>query len=69
MFNFRIKKNNFPKILEKEWNTLKNNLLIKEINLDEYTKIYSNKLFCNNSHIQAPGYYLNQDDVKYLKLF
>ena len=69
MFNFRIKKNNFTKILEKEWNTLKNNLLIKEINLDEYTKIYSNKLFCNNSHIQAPGYYLNQDDVKYLKVF
>ena len=69
MFNSRIKKTNFSKTLEKEWNTLKNNLLIKEINLDEYTKIYSNKFFFNNSHIQAPGYYLNQHDVKYLKLF
>ena len=54
--------------LKNKWDYLKTNLKIKEISFNEYTDIYANQIFSNYSHIQTPGYYLEEDDVMYLKL-
>ena len=52
----------------KKFNRKKNKLIVDEIDLYEYKKIYEKLNFANLSHIQTPGYYLNRNYSYYLKI-
>lgn len=61
IFNFKRKNNYKDKSFLRE-------LKIEQINLNQYTEIYNNNVFQNNSHIQSPGYYLDDEHTKYIKI-
>ena len=61
IFNFKRKNNYKDKSFLRE-------LKIEQINLNQYTEIYNNNVFQNNSHIQSPGYYLDDKHTKYIKI-
>ena len=46
-----------------------NKVIVEEVSLYEYKKLYEKLNFSNISHIQTPGYYINKNDSYYLKLY
>ena len=58
----------YLKRLFKKDNIHGNNLQIYEIELIEYQNIFNSNKFFNISHIQSPGYYLNNEKKYYLKI-
>ena len=46
----------------------KEKFIIQEIDLDEYSRIFKNLDFLNLSHIQTPGYFLEDEKIIYLKV-
>ena len=66
--NFKIK---FLKNLKKKdykYKNFLNKAQVNEINFSEYLQIFKNNKFREFSHTQSPGYYLANDDAKYLKV-
>ena len=55
-------------IINKKIKQKKNRLIVDEIDLYEYKKIYEKLNFVNLSHIQTPGYYLKKNYSYYLKI-
>ena len=59
---------NNHKIANKKLLNISNKINVKEINKIEYKTIFNKEKIINLSHIQAPDYYQDIEDSKYLKI-
>ena len=65
---FKINFLKFFKIIDYKSNQFLNLIKVEEIKFSEYNKLFNKSSFKEISHIQSPGYYLENENTKYLKV-